>query len=175
MQQLSLRELMEQRRRPGRVTWLGVRPGRELPMLELSEVELIAERGVRGDYTALGRGGGKRQVTLLQAEHLDVIARLVEREQVTPLELRRNVVVSGINLLALRSRRFRIGAAVLEGTGSCEPCSKMERELGRGGYNAVRGHGGILARVLIGGLIRLGDEVDFVLDGDGERARERDG
>ena len=163
MAQLSLRELMEQRLHPGRVTWLGVRSRRELAMTEMNEVELIAERGVRGDYTALGRGGGKRQVTLLQDEHLDVIARLVGRERVTPYDLRRNVVVRGINLLALRSRTFRIGAATLEGTGTCEPCSKMERALGKGGYNAVRGHGGILARVVIGGVIRVGDEVDFVL------------
>lgn len=130
-------------------------------MLPLSEGVLIAERGVAGDITAQGRGGGKRQVSLIQAEHLRVIAELAGHEPVTPELLRRNLVVSGINLLALRSTRFRIGAALLEGTGTCDPCSKMERALGTGGYNAMRGHGGILARVIEGGPIQLGDPVDF--------------
>jgi MOSC domain-containing protein YiiM len=81
----------------------------------------------------------------------------------TPPELtRRNIVVSGINLLALKDRRFQIGGAVLEATGPCEPCSRMEENLGPGGYNAMRGHGGITARVVEEGTIRVGDEVRFV-------------
>jgi MOSC domain-containing protein YiiM len=73
--------------------------------------------------------------------------------------LRRNLVVSGVNLLALKGRRFLVGEAMLEGTGPCHPCSRMEEALGPGGLNAMRGHGGLNARVLQGGLIRLGAAV----------------
>jgi MOSC domain-containing protein YiiM len=71
-------------------------------------------------------------------------------------------VVSGINVLALKQARFRLGEALLEGTGPCEPCSRMEFALGPGGYNAMRGHGGITARVLASGWIGLGDALVFL-------------
>jgi MOSC domain-containing protein YiiM len=146
---------------PGRLRWVGVRAERGAAMRALPSATLIAGHGVEGDYTTRGRGGGKRQVTLMQAEHFDVIAKLVGRERALPEELRRNLVIEGINLHALRLRTFRIGSALLRGTGYCEPCSKMERAFGVGGYNAVRGHGGILAQVLEGAVVQLGDEVDF--------------
>ena len=79
--------------------------------------------------------------------------------------MRRNVVVRGINLLALKGRRFRIGSALLEASGECHPCSRMEEILGAGGYNAMRGLGGITARVIEGATIRVGDEV-VALTGD---------
>jgi len=159
----SLRALLSHRPGPGRLTWIGVRPERLASMVLQSEVALIAGRGVEGDH-GNSRVGGKRQVTLMQAEHLEVIARLLRKERVDPSLLRRNLVVEGINLHALRAARFRVGDALLEGTGSCEPCSKMERALGHGGYNAVRGHGGITARVLEGALVRLADPVDLLAD-----------
>ncbi|MCB1455919.1 MAG: MOSC domain-containing protein, partial [Nitratireductor sp.] len=73
--------------------------------------------------------------------------------------LRRNIVVSGVSLIALKERRFRIGSVLLEGTGICAPCSRMEEVLGPGGYNAMRGHGGITARVAGAGTVRVADAV----------------
>lgn len=156
----QLRDLLRQRKQPGVLRFIGVRPARGAPVISLAEAQLLTQRGIEGDI-ATAREAGKRQVSLLQAEHLPVIAALCGLPAVEPGVLRRNLVVSGINLLALRSTRFRIGDTLLEGTGTCDPCSKLERALGEGGYNAARGHGGILARVLEGGPIRVGDVVDF--------------
>lgn len=147
----------------GRLEWIGVSPAPRAEMLPLTCARLLAGQGLEGDHHAR-RAGGSRQVTLLQHEHLDVLARLLHREQVFPADLRRNLVVSGINLLALKNRRFRIGDCELFGTGPCEPCSRMEETFGPGGWNAVRGHGGITARVEVGGVIQLGDAVVVVTE-----------
>jgi MOSC domain-containing protein YiiM len=159
----GLRGLLRHQPSPGRLAWIGLRPGRHAPMQVVSEAELLTDRGLSGDHTC-ARGSKKRQVTLIQAEHLPAVASLARRDAVDPALLRRNLLISGINLLALRATRFRVGNALLEGTGTCDPCTKMEAALGFGGYNAMRGHGGITARVLDGAIIRLGDEVDFAAD-----------
>ncbi len=156
--QMSINELLASLPQRGQVEWLGVRPARRVPLITAPVVEARAGAGLTGDHFS-GTAESKRQVTLIQAEHLEVLARLLGREEIDPGLLRRNIVVTGINLLALNGARFSIGGALLEGTGACHPCSRMEEALGAGGYNAVRGHGGITARVIESGLIRLGDEV----------------
>ncbi|MBX3250792.1 MAG: MOSC domain-containing protein [Myxococcales bacterium] len=155
----TLKELLGDVPQRGEVRWLGVRPARGEAVREVESVRAIAAHGLDGDR--YGKDG-KRQVSLIQAEHLDVIARLVGHASVEPRLLRRNVVVAGINVKALQNLRFRIGGALLEGSGSCEPCSKMEEALGHGGYHAMRGMGGIVARVLESGEIRRGDAVVIV-------------
>lgn len=165
-----LRALMETFPQAGRLEWIGLRPGRRAPLLTMNHVDVIADHGLAGDHKA-SRAGGKRQVTLIQREHRDVVVQLLGRDAVDPARLRRNLMVSGINLLALRNERFRIGAVLFEGTGPCEPCSRMEEVLGRGGYNALRGHGGITARVLTGGVIAVGDVVMYLPQGDCGRVR----
>ena len=118
----------------------------------------VLAHGLEGDHYA-GRSGS-RSVTLIQKEHIDAVASLLHKEKVDPAELRRNIVVSGINLLALKDREFKIGTAVLKMTGLCHPCSRMEENFGVGGYNAVRGHGGINACVISTGIINLQDKVE---------------
>lgn len=145
----------------GRLEWIGLRPAQRAPMRVVAEAVAEAGRGLSGDYYA-DSPGSKRQVTLIQAEHLAVIAALTGQATVPPEWLRRNLVISGINLLALRDRPFRIGGVLFEGTGPCAPCSQMEQVLGAGGYTAMRGHGGITARVLTGGTLRIGDRVEYL-------------
>jgi MOSC domain-containing protein YiiM len=154
----TLADLRARFPRSGRVAWIGLRPGPRAATRIVDSAILTADAGIEGDHRAV-RGGGKRQVPLIQQEHLGAIAALAGLDAVDPALLRRNLVVSGISLAALRDRCFLIGEAVLEGTGDCHPCSRMEENLGPGGYNAMRGHGGITARVLQGGVVRVGDTV----------------
>ncbi|PZR13042.1 MAG: MOSC domain-containing protein [Azospirillum brasilense] len=149
--------------RPGRVEWIGLRPARRATPRPVLLAGMGPEEGLAGDHYR-NRQSRARQVTLIQAEHLAAIAAFLGRDRVAPEEMRRNVVTAGINLLALKGRRFRLGSAVLEMTGECHPCSRMEEVLGPGGYNAVRGHGGITARVLRAGEVALGGAI-LRLDG----------
>ena len=141
----------------GRLVWIGLRPARGAPMTPVGSADLTPA-GLSGDRAR----AGARAVTLIQAEHLPVIAALLDRTEVPPEVLRRNLVVAGINLLALRGRAFRIGGVEFEGTVPCHPCSAMERALGPGGWNAMRGHGGLCARVSGPGRIARGDAVAAV-------------
>lgn len=136
--------------------WIGIRPGKKQSLKALHQVSIL-EKGLEGDHYA--GSSGKRAVTLIQAEHITSIASLLHKDKIEPGELRRNIVVSGINLLALKGREFKIGTAILKMTSLCHPCSRMEETFGEGGYNAVRGHGGINACVIHPGEIKLTDKV----------------
>lgn len=157
---MTLRERLAQVTQRGRLAWIGVRPAHGAAMVELDEVEAVAGFGLVGDRLVSGRGGGRRHVTLVQGEHLPVIAALAGVAEVRPGQLRRNLVVTGINLVALNGLRFALGdEVVLIGTGPCAPCAKMDVSIGAGGFQAMRGHGGLTARIERGGRLRRGDEV----------------
>ena len=149
---------MAQFPRAGKLEWIGISERRRAPVASVAQVEAIAGYGLAGDHYA-SKSDGKRQVTLIQAEHLEVVARILGKPEVRADGVRRNLLVSGINLYALRDRKLRIGTVLLEGSGPCEPCSRMEEVLGIGGYNAMRGHGGIVCRIVESGTIRVGDSV----------------
>ena len=94
---IPLRERMADVPQVGRVVWIGVRPGRREPMQAVAEVEARAASGLAGDRYS---GTGKRQVTLIQAEHLAALASLLGGDAaapaIDPARVRRNIVVRGI-------------------------------------------------------------------------------
>ncbi|WP_460985284.1 MOSC domain-containing protein [Spirosoma fluminis] len=162
----NIKDLFEVFPQAGRVEWIGIRPERATAVEVVPSAEVSIKKGILGDHYS-GQSGN-RHVTLIQAEHLPVVAALMGRHALDPGLLRRNLVVSGINLLALKDQQIQIGDSdhdpvVLQITGQCHPCSKMETTLGPGGYNAMRGHGGMTAKVLQGGTIRVGDKVTVLL------------
>ena len=142
-----------------RVEWIGISPGNRQPIEPRFEVMVSVGTGIDGDYHSKKKPGGQRQVTLIQAEHFAVIANNTGRDSVNPELFRRNIVVRGIELTALIGRRFRIGEALLEGTGPCTPCSRMDENLGPGGRLAMTDLGGLTAIVVEPGRMKVGDPV----------------
>jgi MOSC domain-containing protein YiiM len=168
---LTLRELTTSFPRAGRLEAIHLRPSRRAATVAVERVLAVEERGLQGDHTGNRTRSptnprSRRQVTLIQQEHLAVIASLVGSARAIDAGLlRRNLVVSGLNLLAARNvfperhLLLCIGTGRLELTGTCHPCSLMEELLGPGGYNAMRGHGGVTAIVVQDGVRSVGDAV----------------
>jgi MOSC domain-containing protein YiiM len=165
----TLRQLTQQFTQAGKLQAIYLRPARGVASVTPQQVQAVAQQGLVGDRTfgvpSRNPLGSNRQITLIQAEHITAISALTGKP-VDAATLRRNLVVSGINLLAAKSlfkdqiMQLSIGDVVLEVTGPCEPCSKMELALGHGGYNAMRGHGGVTARIIKGGELKIGDTVN---------------
>lgn len=143
---------------PGEIVWIGARPQRGAQMVESPEALLESGHGMLGDRAGQ-RPNSKRQITLFQAEYLPLIAQWTNLPALHFRDLRRNIAVRGINLNALNGQTVRLGAAVIEVSGFCHPCRKLEQQLGYGVFNVLRGHGGLTARVLSEGIIRVGDSV----------------
>ena len=157
----TIRDLNKPPQIEGRVEVIVVRGAPRESARAVASTIVLAGIGLAEDR--MGQRGeaelSTRQVTLIQAEHLDVIASLARVDQVDPVGLRGNLVVSGINLLAVKNARLQLGDALLEIVGPCQPCSRMEETIGPGGYAAMRGRGGMTARVITTGLIGVGDIV----------------
>ena len=168
----SIRELAIQFAQAGKLEAIYLRPARGIVCNQPSTAVALAGRGLHNDRICLiaprNPLGSNRQVTLIQAEHITVLEKLLNKS-IDAAALRRNLVVSGINLLAAKSlfkdepMHLIIGHVTLEITGPCEPCSKMESVLGKGAYNAMRGHGGVTARIIIGSELKIGDVVSCQL------------
>ena len=106
--------------------------------------------------------GSGRQVTLISAEFIDHIAAQLGAEALHPSRLRRNIVISGINLNALRRQRFWVGEALFEASQLCHPCARMEAELGPGGVISMYGYGGLCAKIISSGDIEVGAAVRWL-------------
>ncbi len=158
-----LKELLSGNTVIGKVEWIGLSSSSRSEIATPNSATVVPG-GIDGDHHCRPKRSSKREVTLIQAEHIAAVAGILRRSEIDPRLLRRNFVVSGINLASLKYQTFRIGTAVLKGTGNCPPCSRMEENLGHGGYSAMLNHGGITAVVVTEGVVGIGDSVEALLE-----------
>jgi hypothetical protein len=136
------------------------------PMQLLTEVEAIAGVGLRGDryadavgfYSPRPTDPGAREVTLIEAEVLDLL-RSEHGIELQPVEHRRNLTVRGIQLSELLGERFTVGDVVLEGIKDCPPCEHLVQLTGKPVLEPLVNRGGLRARILVGGTLRVGDAI----------------
>jgi MOSC domain-containing protein YiiM len=128
-------------------------------MREVDEVRAVADKGF--EECIHGRPGSKRQILLMESEVLNELG-------LDPGDVKENITTMGVNLTDLAvGDRLRIGAAVFEVTGPCEPCSRMD-EIRAGLRETLRGQRGVLCRVVEEGILRRGDEIEVVTAEAGE-------
>lgn len=147
---------------PGTVNWIGLRPIRREPLQSVESTRAVAGYGLEGDHRMKKKPDSSRQVTLISREFIDQIEHFTGHKNIEPGTLRRNILVSDINLNALQRQRFRVGDALLEATELCDPCARMDEALGEGTVAAMIGHGGLCAKIIESGDIAVGDKVQIV-------------
>ena len=161
---------------PARVVALYLKRAHRGPMDAVAEATLVAGKGLEGNVDRSRR----RQVSLLEREHWESSTAEVGSDA-DPSRRRANIVVTGIALAHTRGRILRIGDARLVVGGELTPCERMD-EVHQGLKSALRPEwrAGIFAQVLDGGVIRVGDAIEWedALDSgsrpaDAERAAAR--
>jgi MOSC domain-containing protein YiiM len=122
------------------------------PMKAVDQVTAIADRGFEGCIH--GRHGSKRQVLVVDTETLAEFG-------LEPGIVRENITTVGLNVAGLKlGQRLSIGGVVLEVTSPCEPCHQMD-EIRMGLQEALQDRRGVLCRVIEGGRISLGDQIQI--------------
>ncbi|MEL0102656.1 MAG: MOSC domain-containing protein [Gammaproteobacteria bacterium] len=148
----------------GRVEWIGVRQ-KEGDIKSLDTSYAIEGLGLEGDKITK-KSSKKRQVTLMQKEHISVILSLAKEEDQDKINkiqyyFKRNLLISKYNILNLKGNFFSIGEAKFFGTGDCKPCKKIENLLGKKMLDAMQGMGGITATVVKSGTIKINDSLNL--------------
>lgn len=144
---------------PGKLEWIGLRSERRGEVVVVDCAEAVVDMGLVGDHRMKKTPGSARQVTLISSEYIQQICQHTRHQSIDPRLLRRNLVISGMNMNLLRYQRLQIGEVIIETNALCHPCSRMDENLGQGGTAAMFGYGGLCAKIIQGGVMRLDDPV----------------
>lgn len=129
-------------------------PAADHPMRELDRVECVAGRGLRGDRFFAYRPDYKGQVTLFARETWDALGSEFGCTEKSPAVLRRNLLVSGIDLNLLIGETFTLSGATFAGIEECRPCYWMDQAIGPGAEDWLKGRGGLRCRVMSDGWLQ---------------------
>ena len=130
-------------------------PAGECPAIDVEEVECVAGLGLRGDRFFGYKQDYKGQVTFFATEVYEGLCQRMNIYHQKPKALRRNVLTCGIDLNELIGKTFDLQGIRFEGVAECSPCFWMNDAFGSGAEEYLRGHGGLRARILSSGLLRV--------------------
>ncbi len=138
----------------GSVVSIQICVGHRDPMKSVESAQMREGYGIEGDRHAVSEGvRTKRQVLLTDEETLAKFG-------LSRGDIRENITISGLEIHALEAGdRVSLGGdAVVEITGHCAPCARMD-EIRDGLRVALEGQRGMLGTVVSGGAVSVGDEV----------------
>jgi hypothetical protein len=153
----------------GEVVAIHIARGAGLPMHGLMSAEAITGEGLVGDryrerigfYSPTPTDPSARELTLIEEESLAAVLRETGIV-LAPEEHRRNITTRAIALDPLLGKRFRIGEVVCEGVRPCPPCKHLEEITGKKIMKPLVHRGGVRARIVEGGWIRVGDPIQEI-------------
>jgi hypothetical protein len=130
-------------------------PAGTAPIIEVPEIECVAGKGLRGDRFFGWKEDYKGQVTFFEEEQYE---RLCEKFAVThlpPSVFRRNIITRGVDLNTLIGVEFEVQGVRFLGTQESTPCYWMNQAFAEGAEEALKGHGGLRAKILTDGILRV--------------------
>ena len=147
----------------GESVYLFITPNSGEPMVSLTQVRAVADRGLEGDrffresWSAVNRPD--KAVTLIEEETVRLTAAELGVEMLAE-KTRRNIVTRGVPLVDLLNKEFTIGNVRLRGIRLFEPCRHLEKVSGIPDlFRALEHRSGLKAAILSDGIIRVGDPI----------------
>lgn len=138
-------------------------PAGKHPMIELPAVKCRAGWGIEGDRFYGYRPDYKGQITFFAWERYLAAKEQFELPNLSPAAFRRNILIEGVDLNALVGAKFAVGGLEFLGTEECRPCYWMDGAVAPGADPWLRGQGGLRARILSDGELRVGAQTLTVL------------
>ncbi|MEW6304120.1 MAG: MOSC domain-containing protein [Verrucomicrobiota bacterium] len=123
------------------------------PIWEMGSLECVAGRGVKGDRYFDHKENYKGQVTFFAIEEYEALCRQTGVNK-PPYAFRRNIITRGVDLNSLIGCEFEIQGVRFHGVESCKPCYWMDEAFAPGTEAALRGRGGLRARILTSGTLQ---------------------
>jgi MOSC domain-containing protein YiiM len=123
-------------------------------MIEISEIECVAGRGIRGDRYFDFKDDYKGQITFFSVKIFDELCSAMQIHDCSPALARRNVITRGVDLNELIGQEFELQGVRFFGTEECRPCYWMDSAFAPGAHEFLKGRGGLRARILNDGLLR---------------------
>jgi MOSC domain-containing protein YiiM len=125
------------------------------PTVAVKEVECVTGKGLRGDRFFGFKDDYKGQITFFASEVFADVCRILGVTDKSPGATRRNVITTGVDLNSLIGQRFVIHGVEFEGVSECSPCYWMDEAIAPGAEAAMQGRGGLRARILTNGVLRV--------------------
>jgi MOSC domain-containing protein YiiM len=122
-------------------------------MIEVPTVECVAGRGLHGDRYFDFKEDYKGQITFFSLEIFDELCDTLKLEGIVPSAVRRNVFTRNVDLNELIGRDFEVQGIHFYGTEESRPCDWMNRAIGPGAKEFLKGRGGLRARILTDGTL----------------------
>lgn len=130
-------------------------PAGKNPIVEVSEIECVAGRGIRGDRFFDFKENYKGQITFFALEVHDALCHELKLTEISPAGYRRNVITEGMDLNSLVGQEFEIQGVRFSGMTECAPCYWMNQAIAPGAENFLKGRGGLRAAILTDGFLHI--------------------